>query len=908
MSIEGTLRVGQITDYPSAAASRTHCRVTVFFPDGTQKQSNTIPASESFDFAFESTFNIDTSSPNSFDMLVSEPLKVILASVSADARHQTNAFEFQLYLDQLLTQRKTSIAADVIGKHCEESEFDASIAAPSLKLSFEIPEPLLPQEDSEGSTIMRLKAEELKTLPTAVLMSTLHQDDQVHPFDYNVAFRFPCGRIIQLPAGHFQFSDPPLIKWDGVSRVFLPVSSVKAMLEENAVVNFEIWREINEDYSNFQIPDNITNAVAGRGSFPAADFTKPGQSHYYSDIPITNTDNSDPIRGPDNSAASEDNDPKNKGKGRKVSSRSSKRKPKHPITAKDKKQLKVMTTAFQDTPPTGFDGTTTLSVDIQFSHALILKPLVPHPTIKPSDLVHRPAETRMHHLEEATIEYRQAVQRLANEIIAAQAERRECQLAVPDFPDDLMPLLVKLPSYHVALEKLRIAISMTFAEFSLAHDAQSESQMQSLQNELPFYLRDELVKQLPDFFIKSKQPPDLGDFLRREAEEAELMDRPEAASEMLEELIALDLTNADSWWLYGRLMLKHGDLTRAEECVRRGLTCDPNHIKLSILFASLLTRQEKYFDAIDFLKAAHFKDRKVEVVLSILNGLANIPNPKPTLEEGETPLQFAHEFMDMMDVVFAEQLIAQEQMKSGETLEVLLAFGRLHYLLHDFSKSVSFLTRAVGVEKTADGLLLLGHVEFERKRYQESAEWFEEGLELQFEQKAALRLGFIYLKLGDYLKAESFLFQCSPQSASLLLGLGIAAFKLEKYKQADEFLNRASAINFRHPDIWANLALFSLKMERQEEAEHAAMMAIKWNLRDEGLKKELIDAGLVKPKDDDKDNEEEEEKQKEEEIEKENSVDNVDNDDSVKHADDEVNDIDNVEQDDQTEEESAADL
>lgn len=845
MSFEGTLRVGQITDYPSAVASRTHCRVAVFFPDGTQKQSNPIPASESFDIAFETTFNVDTTSPNAFDMLVSEPLKVILASVSPDARHQTNAFEFQLYLDQLLTQRKISIAADVIGKHCEESEFDASIAAPSLKISFEIPEPLLSQEDSEGSTIMRLKAEELKSLPSSILMSTLHPDDQVHPFDYNVAFRFPCGRIIQLPSGHFQFSDPPVVKWEGVSRVFLPASSVKAMLEENAVVNFEIWREINEDYSNFAIPDTITNSVNGRGSFPAADFTKPGQSHYYSDISITNADNSDPIRGPDLNANAEDNDPKNKGAKRKVSSRSSKRKAKHPITAKDKKQLKVMQTAFTDTPPTGFDGTSTISVDIQFSHALILKPLVPHPTIKPSDLVHRPAETRMHRLEEATIEYRQAVQRLADEIVAAQAERRECQLAVPDFPDDLMPLLVKLPSYHVALEKLRIAISMTFAEFSLAHDAQSETQMQSLQNELPFYLRDELVKQLPDFFIKSKQPPDLGDFLRREADEAELMDRPEAASEMLEELIALDLTNADSWWLYSKLMLKHGDLTRAEECVRRGLTCDPNHVKLSVLFASLLTRQEKYFDAIDFLKAAHFKDRKVDIVLGILNGLANIPNAKPLLEDGETPLQYAHEFMDLMDVVFAEQLIAQEQMKNGETLDVLLAFGRLHYLLHDFSKAVSFLTRAVGIEKTADGLLLLGHVEFERKRYHESAEWFEEGLELQFEQKAALRLGFIYLKLGDYLKAESFLFQCSPQSASLLLGLGIAAVKLEKYKQADEFLNRASAINFRHPDIWAHIALFSLKMERQEEAEHAAMMAIKWNLRDQELMKQLVDAGLV---------------------------------------------------------------
>ena len=394
-----------------------------------------------------------------------------------------------------------------------------------------------------------------------------------------------------------------------------------------------------------------------------------------------------------------------------------------------------------------------------------------------------------------------------------------------------------MPSYHVALEKLRIAISYTFQEFSLAHNAENDAQMQELQDVFPFYLHDELVRQMPSYFIKPKQPPELSELLIAQSNEAE--------TEFLEELIALDLTNAESWWLYSQLMLKHGELSRAEECVRRGLTCDPNHVKLSILFASLLTRQEKYYEAIEFLNSAHFKDREVEIALSILNGLANIPNPKPTFNDDETPLQYAHIFMDMSDVVFAEQLIAQEQMKSGETLDVLLSFGRLHFLLRDFSKAVSFLTRANQIEKTPDGLLLLGHVEFTRGRYDDAVPWFEDGLELQFEQNAAMRLGFIYLRQKEYLKAESYLFQCSPQSASVLLGLGIASVALEKYKQADEFLNRATAINYRHPDIWAYLALFSKKMERDDEAEHAAKMAIKWNLRDEELIQRLKDEKLI---------------------------------------------------------------
>jgi tetratricopeptide (TPR) repeat protein len=360
------------------------------------------------------------------------------------------------------------------------------------------------------------------------------------------------------------------------------------------------------------------------------------------------------------------------------------------------------------------------------------------------------------------------------------------------------------------------------------------------------YLHDELQRQLPEIFIPPRRPVDPRGFLIKESEEAELMDRKTAAMELLEELLAMDLGDADAWWLYSCLNLKHGDLSRAEECVRRGLTCDPNHLKLSILFASLLTRQEKYIDAKEYLEKQHFQDRIVEIILSILRGLANLPKPENErpLGEDESPLPFALELMEMMDVVFAEQLIAQEQMAKGETAEVLFMFGKLHYHIRDFAKAVSFLTRAVGIDKTADSLLLLGHVEFERHRFDEAAKWFDEGLEMRFEHAAALRLGYIYLKQKEDLKAESVLFQCSPQSASVLLGLAIAAINMKKYRQADELLNRATVVNFRHPDIWAYLAIFSQKMDRRAEALHAASLAKKWNLTDEELIASLKELNL----------------------------------------------------------------
>lgn len=852
MSVEGNLHIDTLTGYPSSVSSRSHIQVYVTFPDSNVKYSNAIAASDSFDINFDASFPIDTTSLGCFDKLISEPIKIIIKSVSSDLRHQTPAFEFQMYLDPLLIHQKESITADLIGKHCEDGEFDASITAPSIHVSFTLTEPLLPAEQSVGSAIMKLKVEKLANLPLAITKSSLYDepDNKVHIFDYIVAFKFPCGRVIQLPAGAFTFDDPPVIKWNSVPRVFMPADSVKALLEENSHVLIEVRRETHEDYTGFQMNDTISQLVTGRGMFTDSEFTKPGQSHFSCEIPINKmTPEDEPIRLPDPSLNSDDQGDSKKGKqnqARKTNSRNApKRKPKKTATAKDKKQVRAVMSSWSELKDAdGFDGKSLLFVDMQFSHALVLKPLVPHPTVKPSELCRKNPELRAHRLQEATTEFRQAVQRLAYEIAIAQKTRQDCQLAVPDFPEDLTPLLNKMPSYHIALEKLRIAISYTFSEFSLAHQPQSEKQMQTLLSVLPMYLHDELVKQLPQIFVAPREPSDPRAFLIKESDEAELMNRKESATELLEELLAMDLSDADAWWLYSSLMLKHCNESRAEECVRRGLTCDPNHLKLSILFASLLTRQEKYVEAIDFLKSAHFMDRIVEVVISILCGLANLPSKSAGLRPDESPLQYASELMEMYDVVFAEQLIAQEQMAKGETAEVMYMFGRLYYHLHDFSKAVSFLSRAVSLDKTSEALLLLGHIEYERGRYQEAVKWFDGGLEMRFEHSAALRLGYICLSMKNYQKAEAILFKCSPQSASVLLGLAISAMNMGKDKQADELLNQATVINPRYPDIWAHLALFSLKMGRNEEAHHSALMAQKWNLADENLIQQLRDANL----------------------------------------------------------------
>jgi hypothetical protein len=99
---------------------------------------------------FDTTFTIDTTTPLAFDKLIGEPLNVTLLSVSADVRYQTPAFEFQVYLDSLLTQRHIKLETNRIGKHCEDGELDVSVTAPSLDLSFTLNTPLLSTEDADA--------------------------------------------------------------------------------------------------------------------------------------------------------------------------------------------------------------------------------------------------------------------------------------------------------------------------------------------------------------------------------------------------------------------------------------------------------------------------------------------------------------------------------------------------------------------------------------------------------------------------------------------------------------------------------------------------------------------------------------------------------------------------------------
>uniref|UniRef100_G1PL37 Cilia and flagella associated protein 70 n=1 Tax=Myotis lucifugus TaxID=59463 RepID=G1PL37_MYOLU len=204
--------------------------------------------------------------------------------------------------------------------------------------------------------------------------------------------------------------------------------------------------------------------------------------------------------------------------------------------------------------------------------------------------------------------------------------------------------------------------------------------------------------------------------------------------------------------------------------------------------------------------------------------------------------------MKVNAVQYVHRVLAHELLcpQGGPSCEYYLVLAQTHLLKKDFVKVEECLQQAAQMDYLNPNVWgLKGHLYFLRGDHAEAKACYERTISFVVDASEMhfifLRLGHIYLEEKEYEKAKKTYLQACKRSPSCLtwLGLGIACYRLEEISEAEDALSEANALNNNNAEVWAYLALVSLKAGRQLEAEQAYKYTMKLKLKDETLIAEI---------------------------------------------------------------------
>ncbi|VCW55421.1 unnamed protein product, partial [Gulo gulo] len=204
--------------------------------------------------------------------------------------------------------------------------------------------------------------------------------------------------------------------------------------------------------------------------------------------------------------------------------------------------------------------------------------------------------------------------------------------------------------------------------------------------------------------------------------------------------------------------------------------------------------------------------------------------------------------MKVNAVQYVHRVLAHELLcpQGGPSCEYYLVLAQTHLLKKDFAKAEEYLQHAAQMDYLNPNVWgVKGHLYFLSGNHAEAKACYERTISFVVDASEMhfifLRLGHIYLEEKEYENAKKTYMQACKRSPSCLtwLGLGIACYRLEELTEAEDALSEANALNNYNAEVWAYLALVSLKAGRQVEAEQAYKYTMKLKLKDKALLAEI---------------------------------------------------------------------
>ncbi|XP_015187378.1 PREDICTED: cilia- and flagella-associated protein 70 [Polistes dominula] len=363
------------------------------------------------------------------------------------------------------------------------------------------------------------------------------------------------------------------------------------------------------------------------------------------------------------------------------------------------------------------------------------------------------------------------------------------------------------------------------------------------------------------------------------AEEAYELGNIDEARKYYTTIIDQMKNNSDAWINYAIFLLKIEDTERAEECCREAI-CLNNRHKISLLvYGAILMKKRLYREAeIFFRSITNFYPRFVEgwmilhlfyirtdyysgidVTFRIAKECMKDKDQDISINNQEpfawSMIHCPRDSIYTMTITFLLKLhlydlagiaLAEEMSLTGRSTHLLYYMAVEHYLLHRYEDALSHLKEAqcqYGLDYSIS--CLMGHCYFKHGDLKEAINYYEFA-NMVFDRPddiylMQLRMGLCYERQKDYEKANKVLLnacQSSPTSISWF-HLGISFYKLNQLKEAELALIEANKIDNCNADIWGYLCLLNLSLKRYDEFILCYRQAIKYNLKNNELLKEI---------------------------------------------------------------------